>query len=135
METDTRRGDAERRPPLTFNLRPGRVLRLPSASCCSRPREHGGLCAGEMPLAGHRAVDAFGCDVRAFVSELQVRPSGRTRQLQRRAGDRSTLCARALEELSTGAVLKRVRGDAAHTVKVISRQRCETRARGVSRLV
>lgn len=52
------------------------VLRV--VSCCFRSREHGGVCAGEMPLAGYRVVDAFGYDVRAFV-KLQVRSSGRTR--------------------------------------------------------
>ncbi|CAK6963237.1 Hypothetical predicted protein [Scomber scombrus] len=49
-----------------------------------RPREHGGVCAGEMPLAGYCVVDAFGYDVRAFVLKLQVHPSGRAEQLQRR---------------------------------------------------
>lgn len=39
-----------------------------------------------MPLAGCRAVDAFGCDVRTSVWKHQVRPSGGTRQLQQRAG-------------------------------------------------
>lgn len=58
-----------------------------TVSCCFRPREHGGVCAGEVPLAGYRVVDAFGYDVRAFVLKLQVRPSGRMRELQRRARD------------------------------------------------
>lgn len=45
-------------------------------------RVHGGVGAGEMPLAGYRVVDAFGYDVRAFVLELQVRSSGATLELQ-----------------------------------------------------
>lgn len=39
-------------------------------------RTHGRVCAGEMPLAGYRVVDAFGYDVRAFVLNCQVCPSG-----------------------------------------------------------
>lgn len=41
-----------------------------TVSCCFRAREHGGVCAGEMPLAGYCVVDAFGYDVRAFVLKL-----------------------------------------------------------------
>lgn len=65
-----------------------------------------------MPLAGYRVVDAFGYDVRAFVLKLQVRPSGRTRQLQRRAGD--------IHILSVGA------GGAVHQhgAEVCPKQRC-----------
>lgn len=86
-----------------------------TVSCCFRAREHGGVCAVEMPLAGYRVVDAFGYGVRAFVLKLQVRPSGRTRQLQRRAGD-STFCLWALEELSTNPVLKCVQRCAVYQV-------------------
>ena len=71
--------------PLTFVFQAAScVLFCWTVSCCSRPREHGGVCAGEMPLAGYCVVDAFGYDVRAFVLKLQVHPSGRTGQLQRR---------------------------------------------------
>lgn len=38
-----------------------------TVSCCSRPRERDGVGAGEMPLAGYRAVDAFGSDLTTFV--------------------------------------------------------------------
>ncbi len=76
-----------------------------------------------MPLAGYRVVDAFGYDVRAFVLKLQVRPSGRTWELQRRAVD--------IHILSVGA------GGAVHqhgaevcpkrrcTYMKVIRQRCE----------
>lgn len=102
---------------------PGCVPRsLPrTVSCCFRPRERGADCAGEMPLAGYRVVDAFGNDVRAFVWRLQARSSGRVRLLQRCAAD---LCLWALEELSTDTVLKCVRHSAAPSNKVI-RQMCD----------
>lgn len=83
-----------------------------TVSCCFRPREHGGVCAGEMPLAGYCVVDAFGYDVRAFVLKLQVRPSGRTRQLQRRAVNIHILSVRA-----GGAVHQ-------HGAEICQTQRC-----------
>lgn len=78
----------DRQPAEPHAEEPGAYLCLPgcvlwslcwTVSCCFRPREHGGVCAGEMPLAGHRVVDAFGNDVRAFVLELRARSSGRMR--------------------------------------------------------
>lgn len=57
-----------------------------TVSCCFRPREHGGVDAGEMPLAGYPVVDAFAYDVRTFVLKHQWRPGGQTSKLQRRAG-------------------------------------------------
>lgn len=43
-------------------------------SCCLRPLVRGGVCAGEVLLAGNRVVDAFGCDVRTFVWKASGAP-------------------------------------------------------------